>query len=141
MAVSIAISTLVPYSFSCPFPNPTQDCTVNHFSVIKGFFFFFFLKILVVVVIWSLNGVQLFVNPWTIAQQAPQSMRFSKQECWTGLQFPSPGDLPDPGIEPGFLVSPALTGGLFTAESPGKRNRYCLITVRAKWPLGSVSPK
>ena len=58
MAVSITIATLVLYSFSCPFTNLTQDCTVNHFSVIKGFFlFFFFLKILVVVAVWSLNGV------------------------------------------------------------------------------------
>ena len=59
MAVSITIATLVLYSFSCPFTNLTQDCTVDHFSVIKGFFlfFFFFLKILFVVAVWSLNGV------------------------------------------------------------------------------------
>ena len=85
--------------------------------------------------------MRLFVNPWTIAQQAPQSMRFSKQECWTGLPFSSPGDLPDPGIEPEFPESPSLAGGFFTTESPGKCNRYCLITVRAKQPLRSVSPK
>ena len=89
----------------------------------------------------SLSRVQLFAIPWTVVYHASLSMGFSRQEYSSGLQFPSPGDLPDPGIEPGFLVSPALAGGLFTAESPGKRNRYCLITVRAKWPLGSVSPK
>ena len=53
----------------------------------------------------SLCPVQLFVTPWTIAHQAPPSMGFSRQECWSGLPFPSPGDLPNPGIEPG---SPAL---------------------------------
>ena len=53
---------------------------------------------------WSevklLNHVRLFATPWTIAYQAPPSMGFSRQEYWSGLPFPSPGDLPDPGIEP-----------------------------------------
>ena len=53
----------------------------------------------------SLSRVQLFATPWTVAYQAPLSMGFSRQEHWSGLPFPSPGDLPDPGIEPG---SPAL---------------------------------
>ena len=53
----------------------------------------------------SFSRVRLFATPWTIAYQAPLSMGFSRQECWSGLPFPSPGDLPDPGIEPG---SPAL---------------------------------
>ena len=48
----------------------------------------------------SLSRVQLFAAPWTVAYQAPPSMDFSRQEYWTGLPFPSPGDLPDPGIEP-----------------------------------------
>ena len=52
-----------------------------------------------------LSRVRLFATPWTVAYQAPPSMGFSRQECWNGLPFPSPGDLPDPGIEPG---SPAL---------------------------------
>ena len=46
----------------------------------------------------------LFVTPWTVARQAPLSMEFSRQEYWSGLPFPSPGDLPDPGIEPRFLA-------------------------------------
>ena len=54
--------------------------------------------------------------PWTVARQVPLSMEFSRQEYWTGLPFPSPGDLPDPEIEPS---SPEL-GGFFTAEPPGK---------------------
>ena len=51
---------------------------------------------------------QLFEAPWTIALQAPVSTGFSRQECWGGLPFPSPGDLPDPGIEPTSLELPAL---------------------------------
>ena len=58
-----------------------------------------------------------FVTPWTIAHQAPLSIAFPRQEYWTGLPFPSPGDLPDPGIKP---ASPALAGRLFTIEPPGK---------------------
>ena len=49
----------------------------------------------------SLSRVQLFATPWTVAHQAPQSMEFSRRESWIGLTFPSPGDLPNPGIEPG----------------------------------------
>ena len=57
------------------------------------------------------------MTPWTIAYQAPQSMEFSRQEYWRGLPFPSPGDLPDPGIEPMSLASPALAGGFFTTSA------------------------
>ena len=53
----------------------------------------------------SLSRVRLFVTPWTVANQAPPSMGFSRQEYWSGLPFPSPGDLPDPGIEPGSPTS------------------------------------
>ena len=67
-----------------------------------------------------LKHVQLFETPWTIACQAPLSMEFSRQEYWSGLPFPSPGDLPNPGIEPKSLVSPALVDDLFTTASPGK---------------------
>ena len=58
-----------------------------------------------------------FVTPWTVAYQAPLSTGFPRQEYWSGLPFPSPGDLSDPGIEP---MSPALAGGFFTTEPPGK---------------------
>ena len=54
--------------------------------------------------------VQLFMIPWTAACQAPLSMEFSRQENWKGLQCPPPGDLPDSGIEPASLMSPALAG-------------------------------
>ena len=58
--------------------------------------------------------VRLFVAPWTVARQAPLSMGFSRQEYWSGLPFPSLGDLPDPGTEPTSLMSPALAGGFFS---------------------------
>ena len=58
-----------------------------------------------------------FATPWTVACQAPLSMGFLKQEHWNELPFPSPGDLPIPGIEP---MSPALAHGFFTTEPPGK---------------------
>ena len=50
----------------------------------------------------SLNHVRLFATPWTVAYQAPPSAEFSRLEYWSGLPFPSPGDLPNPGIEPGL---------------------------------------
>ena len=67
----------------------------------------------------SLSHVQLFVTPWTIAYQAPPSMGFSRQEYWSGLPFP-PGDLPDPGIEPG---SPTFQADALTSEPPGNPNK------------------
>ena len=66
----------------------------------------------------SLSRVRPFATPWTVAYQAPQSMEFSRQEYWSGLPFPSPGSLPDPGIEPG---SPALQADALLSEPPGKR--------------------
>ena len=65
----------------------------------------------------SLGCVQLFVTPRTVTHQAPLLMGFFMQEYWLRLPFSSPGDLPDPGIKP---VSPALAGGFFTIEPPGK---------------------
>ena len=66
-----------------------------------------------------LSRVQLFATPWTVAYQAPQSMEFSRQEYWSGLPLPSPGDLPNPGIEP---RSSALQADIFivwaTREAP-----------------------
>ena len=58
--------------------------------------------------------VWLFVTPWTVAHQASLSMGFSKQEYWSGLPSPSPGNLPNPGIELASFSSPALAGGFFT---------------------------
>ena len=71
-----------------------------------------------------LSRVQLFATPWTVAHKAPLSMEFSRQEYWSGLPFPSPGNLPDPGIKPMSLASHALVGGFFTTEPPGKPQEY-----------------
>ena len=57
-------------------------------------------------------------TPWTVARQAPLSMGFSRQAYWSGLPFPSPGDLPNPGIEPG---PPALQADSLPTELPGKQ--------------------
>ena len=65
----------------------------------------------------SLSRVRLFATPWTAASQAPPSMGFSRQEYWSGVPFPSPGDFPDSGIEPG---SPAFQVYALTSEPPGK---------------------
>ena len=62
----------------------------------------------------SLSCVRLFATPWTVAHQAPLCMGFSRQEHWSGLPFPSPGDLPDPGIEPSSF---ALAGRFFTTSA------------------------
>ena len=67
----------------------------------------------------SLSHVQLFATPWTVAYQATPSMGFSRQEYWSGLPFPSPGDMPNQGIEP---WSPALQADTLTSEPPGKPN-------------------
>ena len=61
----------------------------------------------------SLSHVRLFVTPWTVAYQASPSMGFSRQEYWSGLPFTSPGDLPDPGIEP---RSPTLEADVLTSS-------------------------
>ena len=86
-----ATREILPYAFHhlC-----VHACVLNHFSCV-----------------W------LFKTLWTIAFQSPLSMRFSGQEYWSGLPLPSPGDLPDPGIEPTSLLSPALAGGFFTTST------------------------
>ena len=72
-----------------------------------------------------LSHVQLFVIPWTVAYQAPPSMEFSRQKYWSGLTFPSPGDLPDPGIEPS---SPMLQADALTSEEP-RKPKISLLTI------------
>ena len=66
------------------------------------------------------SHVQLFVTLWTVAQQAPVSMGFSRQECWDGLPFPPLGHLYNPEIEPVSLISPALAATLFTISTTWK---------------------
>ena len=72
----------------------------------------------------KLSRVWLFVTPWTVAHQAPLSKGFSRQEYWGGLPFPSPWDLPDPGIESG---SPALQPDSLPSEPPGEPSEKALL--------------
>ena len=86
----------------------------------------------------SLSHVRLFATPWTVAYQAPPSVGFSRQEYWSGWPFPSPGDLPNPGIEPG---SPTLQADTLPSEPPGKLWRpaqricacYSLLILGRAW--------
>ena len=84
-----------------------------------------------------LSRVRLFATPWTVAHQAPLSMGFSRQEYWSGLPFPSPGDLPIPGIEP---MSPELQADALTSEPSGKPLMNTLRVTKSKvWENGSGS--
>ena len=86
---------------------------------------------------WKWSRVLLFTIPWTIAHQAPLSMGFSRQECWSGLPFPSSGDLPGPGIKP---PSPALQADASPSEPPGKSLLYTWDSwksVRVVFPMSS----
>ena len=78
-----------------------------------------------IVVVWSPSHVWLFATPWTVAHQAPLSMGFFKQEYWSGLLFPSPGVLPNPGIKP---TSAALAGGFFTIQPPVNNGYWGIIS-------------
>ena len=76
-----------------------------------------FTNTLMKVKVKSISRVRHFATPWTVAYQASPSMEFSRQEYWSGLPFPSPGDFPNPGNEPG---SPALQADTLPSEPPGK---------------------
>ena len=95
---------VLPAPRSCPVPFPRGD---------QCYWF------LVNVCVWAQSCLTL-CDPWTVACQAPLSMEFSRQEYWSGLPFPTPGDIPNPGIEPEFPASPELAGGFFTTVPPGK---------------------
>ena len=78
-------------------------------------------------VVSLLSRVQFLVIPWAIAQQAHLSMRFSRQEHWSGLPFSFPGDLPNTGIEARSLVSPALAVGFFTISATWEAPKIQLV--------------
>ena len=103
--------TLCASCWLCPFPcsGRFQLLSLQIFSQVLSLFFWSEVKLL--------SRVWLFVTLWTVAHQAPQSMEFSRQEYWSGSPFPSPGDLPIPGIEPG---SPALQADALPSEPSGK---------------------
>ena len=90
------------------------------------------------VIVQMLSRVQLFTTLWTVAHQAPLSMEFSRQEYWSGMPFPYPGDLPNTGIQPG---SPALQADSLLSESPGKpKYRYIrFFSLRSYYKMLSIA--
>ena len=105
------------YQSGLPFPIPgifpTQGSNPHLLCLLHWQAYYLPLKVKMKL----LSHVQLFATPWTVAYQAPPSMEFSRQEFWSGLPLPSPGDLPNPGIEPG---SPSLQANALPSEPPGK---------------------
>ena len=81
------------------------------------------------------------MTPWTVAHQVPPSKGFPRQEYWSGLPCPPPGDLPDPGLEPASLTSPAMTGGFFTTSTTWEAQSVLGMNLkRSRW-LGSKAPR
>ena len=115
-----------PFSLGIPIPVALTLTIIYTLSIIVLLYF------LVCYMVLVLSWVWLLATPWTVACQAPRSMEFSKQEHWSRLPFPTPGDLPDPEIEPSSLVSPALAGWFFTTAPPGKLHSeiYCCLILK-----------
>ena len=113
--------------------------TFNFYSSLNWFFWseskvwiLFYFVFLYGCTLSCFSHVQLFVTPWTITRQAPLSTGFSRQEYWSGLPCPPPGDLPNPGIEPTSHVSPDLQAYLFTTEplrKPSFMNNQSLLCI------------
>ena len=91
--------------------------------------YYFCIHTLQACVLSRFSRVRLFVTPWTLVLQAPLSMGFSRQEYWSGLPCPPPGDLPKPRIELVSLTSPALAGVFFTTGATWEALYTCLIFV------------
>ena len=90
-----------------------REIMLDYFHVLENLKYAYIYKVKVKL----LSPVQFFASPWTVAYQTPPSMEFSRQEYWSGLPFPSPGDLPDPGIKP---RSSTLQPDALPSEPPGK---------------------
>ena len=97
----------------------TQDYLISHFQIFLITHFSHASKTHACM-LSHFSHVQLFVTLWTVAHLAPLSMAFSRQKYWSGLPCPPPGDLPNPGIRPMSLMSPASAGGFFTTSTPWK---------------------
>ena len=87
-----------------------------------------------------LHHIWLFATLWTIAHQAPLFVEFSRQEYWSGLPFSSPGDLPDPGIEPVSPASPALAGEFFTTAPPWSKVMFKILKARLQQYVSQELP-
>ena len=121
--VSMPFSQIIPPSHSpteskSPFYTPVSLLL----SRIQGYHYHLSKLHIYVLKVKSLSRVQLFATPWIVAHQAPLSMEFSRLEYWSGLPFPSPGDLLDPGIEP---RSPALQADSLPTKPSGKLRLSC----------------
>ena len=116
----------LPYDPAIPLLGKRPDKTIIQKDTCTPLFraaLFTIAKTCACVCAQSLNCVQLFATPLTIAHQAPLYMEFSRQEYWSGLLFPTPGDLPSPEMEPESPASPALAARFFTTAPPGNPNR------------------
>ena len=87
-----------------------------------------------VICVYMFSHIQFFATPWIVVHQAPLSMGFPRQEYWSRLPFPSPGDLPNPGTGPAFPVSPILAGEFFTTEPSRKPPGYLWLSVKSRVP-------
>ena len=94
-----------------------KESSISCFGINSVNSYMVVLKMLLCAVLSHLSHVRLFETLWTIAHEAPLSMRFSRKEYWSGLPCPPPRDLPNPGIKPASLMSPALAGGFFTTST------------------------
>ena len=99
--------------------------------------FWYYEHFFTAIVLSHFSCVQLFAILWTVVLQAPLSLGFSRQEYWSGLPFPPPADLPDPGMEPTSLTSPALAGVFFTTSAtweaplqPLGPSKRCYISIK-----------
>ena len=97
--------------------------------------------IAVCVCVQLLGLIQLSATPWTTAPQAPLSMGFSKQEYWSGLPFPTPSNLPNPGMEPVSLKSPVLAGRFFITEPPWSTMVLLYRKIRISMNLEILMPR
>ena len=87
------------------------------------------------IVCYLLSHIQLFATPWTVAHQGPLSRKFSRQEYWSGLPFPSPEDLPNPGMEPESLALHSVSLPSEQAGNPIKYNTHYNILLNCAGPL------
>ena len=100
-----------------------NTCGVPAFASARPKLLGMYLQFIMLLLLFSCSVMSASLRlPWTVARQAPLSMGFPRQEYWNVLLFPSPGNLPDPGIQ---LGSPVLADGFFTSEPPGKPNLLC----------------
>ena len=103
--------------------------SLNHWTYLSFFFFFGAWHVLV---LSHFSNLWLFETPWTVVHQAPLIMGFSRQEHWSGLPYPPPGDLLHPGIKLMSLMSPALAGRFFTTSATWEAWRLTYFAIIIK---------